>query len=612
VASPALQLNHWELIFQALNHPMPEGGPAGFTFRDLLLWGLEDHAEEVEGISAMAQREYSMLRALDAMRVEMDKMAFNVIAYKDSHSMWVISHVDELQQLLDDQALRIQAMTASPFIQAIKEEVRAWDTTLAQLQELIDEWTKCQSHWMYLEPIFSSEDIQKAMPDEAEKFIRVDQSLREVMAQVVENPHALTLSKNQVLLELLVGNNGLLDSCMKGLTAYLERKRLAFPRFFFLSNEEILEILSETREPERVQPHLNKCFEGIDRLGFVTHDKDQIVVEMLSADRERIPFVTKVNTRAARGAVEKWLLQVESSMFEAVHHVTSQAIEDYPRRARVEWCLAWPGMAALSVSSLFWTVSVERAIREASLSDMYAQCDRDLMDIVAKVRGELTPLERVTLGTLVVQDVHARDVVAFLRDQHVTDPNDFNWKSQLRCYWEDREVPDGTRRRRMSLALRMMMAEVEYGYEYLGNSTRLVITPLTDRCYRTLMMAYHLTLGGSPEGPAGTGKTETTKDLAKAVAKQCLVFNCSDSLDYIAMGKFFKGLAASGAWACLDEFNRIGLEVLSVAAQQIMSIQLAIQQRVLTFTFEGSELQLVWSCWIGITMNVSIIEYILL
>ncbi|XP_023309976.1 dynein heavy chain 1, axonemal-like [Anoplophora glabripennis] len=556
------------------------------TFNDCLSLGIREHSDLIIKIAESASKEYSIEQTMNKMKAEWESNLMELNPYKNTGT-YIMKISDEIQQMLDDHIVLTQQISFSPFKGPFDDDIDEWEEKLRITAEVIEEWMDVQKQWMYLEPIFTSADITKQLPVESKKYNSMERTWRRIMRNAHDTPNIIEYCGDRALLESLRDCNHILQVVQKGLSEYLEVKRTVFPRLYFLSDDELLEILSQARNPLAVQPHLRKCFENIARLTF---ESDLQITEMFSAEEECVSLEPKLYPE---GNVEKWLVLVESSMKNTVRTTLGKSLDDMDGKERKAWVLCWPGQVVIACSQAYWTAGVETGIRTESLDYFLEKVLLvNLDDLRSLVKGSLTFLQREILSALIVIEVHSRDVTQNLVDSHIFNVNDFDWISQLRYYWvgEDMKV-------------RAVNAEFQYGYEYLGNSGRLVITPLTDRCYLTLTGALHLKFGGAPAGPAGTGKTETTKDLAKAMAIQCVVFNCSDQLDFMAMGKFFKGLASSGAWACFDEFNRIDIEVLSVVAQQIATIQKAQQACLDRFLFEGSEIVLKQSCAVFITMN---------
>lgn len=283
---------------------------AGTTLRKVLKMGLEPLMSEFEVVSAGATKEFSLEKAMRKMQSDWEPMCFNTAKYKDT-GLTILASVDEIQAQLDDHIVKTQTMKGSPFIRPFEREIRAWEEKLLLIQAIIDEWLRVQQNWMYLEPIFASEDINMQMPEEGRLFVTVDRNYKDVMKHVAKDTHVMIATSLTGMLDKLKDSYHIIEKINRGLNAYLEKKRLFFPRFFFLSNDEMLNILSETKDPTRVQPHLKKCFEGIAKLEF---DSKLDIHAMFSSEQERVKFSQSINTSEAKGAVEKWLLQVKNEL----------------------------------------------------------------------------------------------------------------------------------------------------------------------------------------------------------------------------------------------------------------------------------------------------------
>lgn len=160
------------------------------------------------------------------------------------------------------------------------------------MQDLLDAWMICQKNWMYLEPIFSSGDIQKQLASEYKRFNTVETQWKNTMRSALtkkfisqwlptdkhQDKHSDKAAPEKNYLQSFKRDNESLEKVQKALEDYLENKRQDFPRFFFLSNDELLEILSQAKDPQKIQPHLRKCFENINKLEF----ESNIVSAMIS------------------------------------------------------------------------------------------------------------------------------------------------------------------------------------------------------------------------------------------------------------------------------------------------------------------------------------------
>lgn len=302
--NPALKTRHWLQIESIINRKLFQDETITLNLYENAGAFTSQIAEQIMEISGQASAELSLEMLLKKVENSWKELELSVVSHREAKDVFILAGLDELQLVLDESNISINTLAASRNVGPIKSRVDEWQRLLDlfaltlgyyifflntlkyifSFYKLSEEWITCQTSWIYLEAIFSAPDIQRQLPIESRMFLIVDKNWKELMRKVYKQPLALPAMTDPHTFEMMKENNQLLDKITKCLEAYLEVKRVAFPRFYFLSNDELLEILAQTRNPHAVQPHLRKCFDAIAKLEFGTKEGGEDGGTMLTTD----------------------------------------------------------------------------------------------------------------------------------------------------------------------------------------------------------------------------------------------------------------------------------------------------------------------------------------
>ncbi|XP_055509862.1 dynein axonemal heavy chain 17-like [Leucoraja erinacea] len=413
--NPAIRDRHWQQLMQAtkVNFVMSDET----TLADLLSLQLHNFEDEVRNIVDKSVKESGMEKVLTQLDNIWTVMEFEHDLHPRTGIM-LLRGSDELVETLEDNQVQLQNLISSKYIAYFLKQVSSWQHKLSTADSVISIWFEVQRTWVHLESIFiGSEDIRTQLPEDSKRFEVIDVDFKEIMADAIKTPNVVEATNKPGLYDKLEEIQGRLTLCEKALAEYLETKRLAFPRFYFVSSADLLDILSNGNNPVEVSVHLAKLFDSLSKMKFQMDADNNVMkigIGMYSKEMEYMPFDEPCD---CTGQVEVWLNRLLDRMRATLRQEIAEAVTAYEEKPREQWIFEYPAQVALTGSQIIWNGEVSGTFGkleegyENAMKDYLKKQIGQLNALITLLIGVLSVGERQKIMTICTVEVHARDVV---------------------------------------------------------------------------------------------------------------------------------------------------------------------------------------------------------
>eukprot|EP00960_Hanusia_phi_P002894 85528-Hanusia_phi.AAC.3 len=342
-----------------------------------------------------------MEQALEKIENTWKTLEFFFIQHKDT-DIQMIKLSEEDVETLEDHQVQVQNMMGSRYLSTFEAQVTGWQRKLSSVADVVAIMTEIQRTWAYLETLFiGSEEVRKELPEDAERFAGIDVDVKQVLKDMYATKNAVSACSSEGLFPKLESTQSKLEMCEKSLANYLEQKRRIFPRFYFVSTTDLLDILSNGNDPSKVNFHMSKIIAAIETLnlesGITSSERPSATGFDSCVGVEHIDLSKPLKIE---GRVENYLQTIIDHVIISLRDILVKSIEAFSTTPTEVWVKKEPNQIILTTSLVFFTKKMEETF--VDIKNGNAKAMEGMLQFKINALTELIDLGDATFPTIIL------------------------------------------------------------------------------------------------------------------------------------------------------------------------------------------------------------------